>query len=185
MSLNDDAESQLLSTTLCRSTAAIDERYIHLGIDGGAPIYRERVYCYELYHQMRKRWPRGYRYVLNAEVDKRAHPILRELNAEFYAPDFLVHTPGAMAGNYAIIEVKHALAARQGIVKDLETLDRFVSNVGYRRAIYLIYGRESDDALQERVAKYATEIGTRAPIELWMHAGAGQAAVHTRTLYAA
>ncbi|MCS3585635.1 hypothetical protein M2192_009380 [Bradyrhizobium elkanii USDA 61] len=33
------------------ATAAIESRFLKLSIHGGAPIYRERVYGYELYHQ--------------------------------------------------------------------------------------------------------------------------------------
>src|SRR5690554_896294 len=46
-----------LSTILSAATAAIDERFMKLPIYHGSPVYRERVYCYELYHQLRSRWP--------------------------------------------------------------------------------------------------------------------------------
>jgi hypothetical protein len=46
-------------------------------VHGGLPAYRERVYCYELYHQMRRRWPLNCEYSLNGEVDKRGHPYLQ------------------------------------------------------------------------------------------------------------
>jgi len=39
---------------------AIEAAYFHINIDGGDAIYRERVYCYELYHQVRNRWPREF-----------------------------------------------------------------------------------------------------------------------------
>lgn len=42
---------------LRQATAAIAPEYFHFPIDGGDPIFRERVYCYELYHQLRERWP--------------------------------------------------------------------------------------------------------------------------------
>jgi hypothetical protein len=45
-----------LSDVLAEATAAIEARYFRLPIAGGDPIYRERVYCYELYHQMRLLW---------------------------------------------------------------------------------------------------------------------------------
>ena len=89
------------------ATASVEAMYFHLNIDGGDPVFRERVYCYELYHKMRSNWPSQSRYFLNGELDKSAHPILRELGADHAKPDLLVHTPGYMAGNYAIIDVKH------------------------------------------------------------------------------
>jgi hypothetical protein len=98
-----------LSQILCNATAAIEGGYFHLKIDGGQPVYRERVYCYELYHQMRVLWPPECQFSLNlnGEVDKIAHPIL-ENRGIYSKPDFLVHVPGCMSGNYAIIEVKNA-----------------------------------------------------------------------------
>jgi hypothetical protein len=122
-----------LNTILRKATANIGEMYFHLHIDGGdAPIFRERVYCYELYHQMRLLWPKTTKYFLNGEVDKSAHPILIEIDADNAKPDFLVHTPGFMDGNFAIIEVKHIYALKQdkkGIIKDLKTLTKFIDRV--------------------------------------------------------
>jgi len=170
-----------LSEILRAATAGVEEMYFHLNVDGGDPIFRERVYCYELYHQMRKNWPAGCQYFLNGELDKRAHPILRDLGADHAKPDLLVHTPGAMAGNYAIIEVKHSTAA-DGVRKDLQTLDLFVRKVGYQRAIYLIYGREANAAGVLRIELIANEFSELVPIEVWLHSDVNHPAVHNTTL---
>src|SRR5262249_333596 len=115
-----------LSQVLSKATSCIEWRYFHLAVDGGPQIYRERVYCYELYHQMRSLWPDHCPYYLNGEVDKRAHPILTKLGVGGI-PDLLVHQPGDMAGNYAIIEVKNALVGTSGIRNDLQnSLDLLV-----------------------------------------------------------
>ncbi len=60
-----------LDHILAEATSAIEADYFRLPIDGGIPVFRERVYCYELYHQMRSRWPprSQCRYLLNGEVD--------------------------------------------------------------------------------------------------------------------
>ena len=170
-----------LTGILQLATAGVEPMYFHLNIDGGDPVFRERVYCYELYHQMRSNWPSQSRYVLNGELDKSAHPILRELGADHAKPDLLVHTPGAMAGNYAIIEVKHSTVA-DGIRKDLQTLDLFVRRVGYQRAIYLIYGHEANARGVKKIEAIANEFQELAPIELWLHSEAGQPATHNTTL---
>jgi hypothetical protein len=39
-----------LTDLLNQSTMAILPEYFQLQIDGGDAVYRERVYCYELYH---------------------------------------------------------------------------------------------------------------------------------------
>ncbi|TGU89260.1 methionyl-tRNA formyltransferase-like protein [Mesorhizobium sp. M00.F.Ca.ET.151.01.1.1] len=154
-----------LDDLLAEATASVEEMYFRLPVDGGEPIFRERVYCYELYHQLRVRWPKDCPYALNGEVDKRAHPRLRPLGAEFNMPDLLVHTPGDMHGNYAIIEVKPGNAARAGIEKDIGTLSRFLNDVGYERAIYLLYGRLPLAAIVE----FASKTPHNKPIEVWVH----------------
>lgn len=68
-----------LTDILEQSTTHIDGLYMRLPVDGGEGQYRERVYCYELYHQMRSRWPSPCDYSLNGEVDKRGHPIIAAL----------------------------------------------------------------------------------------------------------
>ncbi len=66
-----------LTDTIAKATAGITSDYFILNIDGGDPLYRERVYCYELYHQLRINWPDEAEYCLMGEVDKSAHPILK------------------------------------------------------------------------------------------------------------
>jgi hypothetical protein len=165
-----------LTVIMKKATAAIEPGYFQLSIHGGTPVYRERVYCYELYHQMRLLWPHDCTFYLNGEVDKAAHPILMQLNADGYKPDFLVHQPGNMAGNHAVMEVKSARSAPGGFVKDLKTLALFRSAVDYQRAIYLIYGNEIDDRLVDRIACGAAAMGLAVPIELWLHVNAGESA---------
>ena len=94
------------------ATAKIAAEYFQLPIDGGLPIYRERVYCYELYHQMRCLWPEQETDLrLNGEVDKKAHPVMSQLDMRLAIPDLLVHGPGFMARNFAVIEVKPQTAS--------------------------------------------------------------------------
>ncbi len=168
-----------LSGLLEEATRRVPQPYFYLQIDGGNPVYRERVYCYELYHQLRCLWPTETDFYLNGEPDKSAHPILREMGADYAKPDLLVHKPGHMSGNHAIIEVKSPMAKAQGIKKDLYTLGLFLRKVGYQRAIYLLFGYEVE-AAAERVRRAAHSILEGSPpIELWLHAAPGQPATHT------
>ena len=165
-----------LDDILQQATAAIGREYFLLPIHGADPVHRERVYCYELYHQMRLRWPATdyCPYRLNGEIDKGGHPYF-ENEPGTPKPDLLVHVPGT-GDNYAVIEVKSSRARARGIRKDLGTLCRF-SNLGYRRAIYLIYG---NDAVLDRIQQCANEVAV--PIEVWFHHAVGAAATHTFTL---
>jgi len=121
------------------ATKHIEQNYFQLPIDGQEdPIYRERVYCYELYHQLRSRWPVNTNYELSGEVDKSGHPLIRNNNLDRVKPDLLVHIPGDMRGNYTIIEVKPITANRDGIAKDLSTLTAFRRHADYEKAIYFL-----------------------------------------------
>jgi hypothetical protein len=169
-----------LSQILTEATQAIEGWYFLLNIAGGDPVYRERVYCYELYHQMRSRWPAGCPFFLNGEVDKSAHPILTQLGAGRAKPDFLVHRPGYMEGNHAIIEVKNSFASATHIRTDLRKLSFFLHRGNYQRAIYLVYGYPSKRPLN-RISRQAARIPDIQKIELWIHQQAGQPARHVDT----
>lgn len=168
-----------LSGILEQATAAIGDIYYLLPIHGGNPIYRERVYCYELYHQMRLRWePLAREFLLNGEVDKHAYPIMDGAGI----PDFLIHKPGDKDGNDTIIEVKRCAAPTQGIEKDIRTLERFTHKFGYKRSILLIYGARADQPLVTRVRRTFDRVQAQGPIELWLHPQVRAAARHRFTL---
>jgi hypothetical protein len=154
------------------ATAAIPPEYFLLPIHGGDPVYRERVYCYELYHQMRRLWPADSPYRLNGEVDKRSHPYFQDGGQP--KPDLLVHQPGT-GENYGVIEVKSSRVVARDIDKDLATLTLFMHGLGYQRAIYLVYGAEAPGAA-DRVHERAARLQAIAPFELWLHTTAGTGA---------
>ena len=60
---------------LCDATARIPWQYFQLPVFGKEePIYRQRVYCYELYHQLRMLLDEDAAiagYVLSGEIDNR------------------------------------------------------------------------------------------------------------------
>ena len=102
---------------LIEATAEVVDPYFLLPVANRKKgWYRERVYCYELYHQMRLRWPADCVYRLNGEVDKIGHPYFQDAAAP--KPDLLVHQPGH-GNNYAIVEVKSCRVGVAGIRKDL------------------------------------------------------------------
>jgi len=156
-----------------RATEAIAPDYFHLPVHHAAALYRERVYCYELYHQMRLRWPGNSPYRLNGEVDKRNHPDFEGEPKK--KPDFIVHQPGT-AENCVVMEVKAAGIAAREATKDLRTLALFTELARYRRPIYLIYGvRAGDDvATAQRCLR---DFRYDLPLELWIHEAPGTPAV--------
>ena len=165
-----------LDDILQQATAGIGREYFLLPIHGADPVHRERVYCYELYHQMRLRWPAAEDcpFRLNGEIDKGGHPYFKN-EPGTPKPDLLVHVPG-VGDNYAVIEVKSSRARAKEIRKDLRTLCRF-ANFGYQRAIYLIYGAE---AVLDRIQQCAGEVVI--PIEVWFHPADAASATRAFTL---
>lgn len=140
---------------LCDATARIEPIYSQLPTVGREEaIIRERVYAYELYHQMRgplaaDRELRDY--MFSGELDKSGHAIIRvpARNVQGWRsciPDFVLHEPGNMDSNLAVVEVKPANGAAEGIGKDLETLSYFVTDeVGYGIGVELVYGGSERD----------------------------------------
>jgi hypothetical protein len=160
------------------ATASIPAEYFLLPLHGADPIYRERVYCYELYHQLRCLWPQGTLYRLNGEVDKAGHPYFRGRRA--LKPDFVVHQPGTGL-NFAVVEVKADDASRDAIEKDLNSLTRFANEFGYLRAIYLIYGN-SVQQTHRQIKNLIGEIPGSERIEIWLHPASGVPAALPRAI---
>ena len=65
---------------------------------------RERVYAYELYHQMRLIQEQKFRseFTINGEIDKSGHKIIKEP----FNPDFVIHQQGKMGENFCVVELK-------------------------------------------------------------------------------
>jgi hypothetical protein len=167
-----------LNNILGEAAQSIEAKYFLLPIADTDPVPRERVYCYELYHQMRHRWPTDTRHSLNGEIDKVGHP---NANAPL-KPDFIVHQPGSMDFNYAIIEVKPVQAKPGRIRKDLNTLSEFKADWFYARAILLIYGGSRQEILA-KVGDTREDGPGRVEIEVWHHPEPGQAAAPAGTIF--
>lgn len=128
---------------LAAATGAIHRDYYLLPMQDSGAAYRERTYCYELYHQMKAHWPSDLtnaEYELGGEVDKAGHRWFAHHTLRKRKPDLLVHDPGDMKKNLVVIEVKAATARRAQIRTDLQKLTAFCGRGKYTRAIYLVYG---------------------------------------------
>jgi hypothetical protein len=150
------------------ASSKIPARYILFDVaDRETEIYRERVYAYELYHQMRSLLDEedafaGSGHLLCGEIDKSGHPIIRKC-----IPDLVFHVPGKMAdpANVAIVEIKSINGSPDGIKKDIETLTYFLSSAGYESAIHLVYGEEADKIDAFRGAHAA--VHGKKPLLVW------------------
>jgi hypothetical protein len=128
-------------TKLVEATGQIEDCYFRVQTAserGPKPVYKERVYCYEFYHQLRNAIPDASRYTLMGELDKRGHEIIHGGKA----PDFVFHVPGTINGNLAVMEVKRIdNNDNDEIQNDCYKLRKFVEEEGrYKGAIYLVFG---------------------------------------------
>jgi hypothetical protein len=142
-----------LRDLLAAATADIAPEYFLLPVadaDGGEPLveYRERVYAYELYHQLRQGWP-DWPYSLGGEVDKSGHPIIRAGILDAAKPDLLVHVPREMDRNLAVVEIKPikpvpSQAEERKVKRDIEKLIAFRQRARYAAAFLLVFGEDAD-----------------------------------------
>lgn len=167
-----------------KATKAIAESYFELPVDGSDdPIYRERVYCYELYHQLRLQIPEDCPYSLGGEVDKGAHPIIKNMRGiANTTPDLLFHKPGSMGGNLVIIEVKPCTRSRRAFEDDLNKLFLYLKRARYKQGILLVYGRDKSklDSLAEDKTLMTKYNNTLDSIKLYWHENYGKPATQLK-----
>ncbi len=145
-----DKALKVVTDWLLSASSQVGAEYIQLPVAGQEePEYRERVYCYELYHRWRSHWPAFYKFSLSGEVDKSGHPLIRQGDK----PDFLVHVPGQMK-NLLVLEVKPRNTNIAKMVKDLIKLTRFRRELGqeanYHAAYFWIYGASEEEWSSKR-----------------------------------
>jgi len=143
---NEDWE--LFSDHLDMCIQNIDEDYFKVNVNDQEPIWRERVYCYELYHQLRCHLKKEkFNYTLHGEIDKNGnHSICKAFNAfskkRCPNPDFVVHKPGDTS-NLVVIEVKTYKADLKSAKVDIEKIEFFLNAIGehpYKHGIFLVFG---------------------------------------------
>lgn len=141
MSRYDDIRSDLniAMSLIINATSRIPSTYFNPRLWGIGLGYRERIYCYELYHQMRSGFDSVHfsvPYVINGELDKSgtyADILLK--------PDFIFHIPGDLENNLLAIEVKRGPQLKMlSLRKDLTDLKTLRTKLGYHKGIMLIFG---------------------------------------------
>lgn len=166
--MNEDWE--VFFEIACDSIANIREEYFGIERYRDVPTLRERVYCYELYHQMRRRLPKTFPYLLHGEIDKSGHDWIAKLfGGSCPNPDFVVHVPGSPQ-NLVVIEVKTTINEKTEIQKDIIKLNIFINKVNYYRGILLLFGPdEIQIKIQDRriIGMWHKEPGQRPRIMDW------------------
>lgn len=104
-------------------------------------VTRERVFCYELYHQIRYLLDKNNDNSvvrIHGEIDKKGHEHINPAN-----PDFVIHEPGTNDKNHIVIEVKTNLSASK-FIDDLLKLQDFISfnQCHYHRGLFILVGHD-------------------------------------------
>ena len=121
-----------------KALSKIKQDYYHIStIYDSNGITRERVFCYELYHQLRCEFNDDILKV-HGELDKRGQIDFHDETRAI--PDFLIHQPGTHANNNIIIEVKGVLN-KYDIIGDLQKIYSFIHDpiIHYENGIFLQY----------------------------------------------
>lgn len=152
---------EIFLDALLNATSEIQERYFRLPVTYRNYIFRERAYCYELYHQLKQLLQDDFPYVLSGEINKAGHPLISTYCGQII-PDFLVHNPGYMGpdDNLVILEVKTIQRANfnnegKDLLKDMNTIGCMTSiKNGYYKGIILIFGSNYGEKKSEIVKVY-------------------------------
>ncbi len=160
----------IFEDALLKASKLISADYFNMEVANTSElIYRERVYCYELYHRLRQKLPNDFPFTLQGELDKKNHPIISQACGEI-KPDFLVHMPGNMASNLVIVEVKSSKNVDK-IGKDFKTLKCMTSlEDGYYKGISIIFGQNNEGAHDKAIRLYKKHCATvKEKIHLFIH----------------
>lgn len=132
---------------LCSSIIGIGQCYFEVKRKNELAVQRERVYCYELYHQLRQNLGDDFRYTLHAEIDKRGQQIVWKRVGNYTNPDFVVHIPGAGLGKefqLVVMEVKASSRLdAENLKQDIDKLRVYIEEVEYYKGAFLVFGTQN------------------------------------------
>ncbi|HRN95285.1 MAG TPA: hypothetical protein PL084_11235 [Chitinophagales bacterium] len=151
---------------ICKAAGQVTQNYFKLTTTyEPSGIVRERVFCYELYHQLRLVLGNNHRLTLNGEIDKRGHRDFKEEDRK--NPDFVFHIPGEHKGNTIIFEVKGNLDV-EGITKDFDTMTTFVSSYQYQAGVFLLYNHTLNELVKALGNKFDRYLNSKIADKLFV-----------------
>jgi hypothetical protein len=146
--------------------------YFCVGLPDGSQAYQERIFAYELYHQVRLQFTEHW--YVNGEFRKGLSLVPRVNRRDWVIPDLVIHQPATIENNLVAVEIKSSQnLAPTDLLADLQKLEMFTDpkqGLGFCIGIMLIvnsdfnhvFSRASDD-LKASIAKIL-EKGPRVAI---------------------
>jgi len=135
----------------------VESRYHDVITTYSTNVIRERVFCYELYHQIRMIMGDEPELSLCGEIDKRGHRDFRRVDQK--NPDFILHSAGSHSNNEIVIEVKGVLVKKQ-IKKDFQTISIFIRDYNYRNGIFILYNYSLYEFIEKFMRWFSEDIST-------------------------
>jgi len=159
------------------SILSIQEKYfIQDTVNKERKKYNERVFCYELYHQIRLRQSRFEGLTISGEAVKSEFQFSK-LGSKNKTPDLLIHNFGTTVNNEVVFEIKTSInrnSVINGLKKDFITLDLFTdnttTNIDYKLGIYLLINSDYFDVVKSNEKIYRSIkkiIKKNTRIEVW------------------
>ncbi|GBR06880.1 hypothetical protein HW511_13775 [Asaia siamensis] len=136
-------EKKEILELLKRALKNVSADYVLLGHPSELDIFVERVFAYELYHQMRLLF-RDKHGVVNGEYRKYLKLIPDIDNNKTYIPDLVVHQPSTLDRNFLAIEIKTSPSLnRNDLKRDLGKLEFYtrppkLEGLGFQLGVMLI-----------------------------------------------
>lgn len=155
--LHHKKEVAKFNQPLAEALEAIRPNYFEIKVQMVKGIRKkicERMFSYELYHQLRLKLRDIDPWQLSPELSKRGNDIMNTSKI----PDLLLHQPGNKKRNLYVIEIKSITGSLAGFKKDSETLKHFIDNK-YVQGFFIIFGkrpykRTKDDGMSRLKTKF-------------------------------
>jgi hypothetical protein len=112
---------------IARFTAAllsVAPDYFCVEMPDGSQAYQERIFAYELYHQVRMRF--NEQWYVNGEFRKGLSMVPRIDRSEWVIPDLVIHQPSTIEKNLVAVEIKSSPTLKPvDLLTDLQKLEMF------------------------------------------------------------
>jgi hypothetical protein len=174
--MTKDAAAEKCYQLLKRAVQAVGAEYCSVGYlanrDGKEHSkFAERVFCYELYHQVMIHWEQEGvpdKAVVHGELAKSAYfktRLIAAFEGRGTYPDLLFHQPGSMDWNLVVVEVKGSRCRASDLKHDVIKLRAYLTGGRYAIGVLLVVG-EDDPRSRVRAALGPSDDGIRV---LWKH----------------
>ena len=132
-----------------QSILAVAPDYFVVHLPGGSRKHQERVFAYELYHQLRVRFTEHW--YVNGEFRKGLSLIPRVERTDWIIPDIVIHQPHTLERNLVALEIKSdpAITAANLLedVKKLEMLTDPHQGLGFQIGVMLAVNADFETVL--------------------------------------